>query len=65
MITNTTIREINKRNEMIVFTMETWEKCYQFYSKEPLDDNILEPLVAIKKACMELETYLMKTKPVI
>jgi hypothetical protein len=45
--------------------MDTWEKCFEFYSKERLDDNITAPLIAIKKACMELESYLMKTKPVI
>lgn len=65
LIDNRVIRDINKRNELLGFAAETWEKSFQFYMKECSDDNIIEPLQAIKKACEDLENYLMKTKPAI
>jgi hypothetical protein len=64
-IDNRIIQEVKKRNNLLSFTSDTWEKASQFDMVEHSDDEIIEPLKQIRQACEALEKYLMKNRPKI
>ena len=56
---------IQRHNRLLNFAMETWENAFQLELKEHSDDDIIEPLNDIIKACDKLEKYLLNENRIV